>query len=206
MTMVVVFGGTGFLGRRLVRRLAAEGVTVRVAVRNPARARSALRDTALSRTTLLHGDVRDQTSVAAAIGSADAVVNTVSAYVERGGASFEAIHEHGARTVARQAAAAGVARLVLVSGIGADAESRSPYIRVRGRSELVVEHAFPGATIVRPGASCHLNSLCPAARRRAAGHPPQRTLARPSLMAPLSEPLTSGRPRLRKTFPRSDRT
>jgi len=83
---------------------------------------------------------------------ADAVVNTVAAYVEKGGVTFEAVHVQGAETVAREAVAAGVARLVLVSGIGADADSRSPYIRARGRGEQVVQQTFPEATIVRPGA------------------------------------------------------
>jgi NADH dehydrogenase len=73
-------------------------------------------------------------------------------YVEKGGVTFEAVHVQGADTVAREAVAAGVARLVLVSGIGADPDSRSPYIRARGRGELMVQQTFPGATIVRPGA------------------------------------------------------
>jgi NADH dehydrogenase len=76
----------------------------------------------------------------------------VSAYLEKGEVTFESVHERGARTVAREAAAAGVARLVLVSGIGANPESASPYIRSRGRGELVVQQESPGATIVRPGA------------------------------------------------------
>jgi uncharacterized protein YbjT (DUF2867 family) len=131
----------------VVLRLPGKGVRQR----HPARARSALREADLDRVTILRADVCDQASVAAAIGSAEGVVNVVSAYVERGGASFEAIHERGARTVARQAAAAGLTRLVLVSGIGADPESRLPYIRVRRRGELVVQHTFPAATVVRPG-------------------------------------------------------
>ena len=150
MTTVSVFGGTGFLGRCLVRRLAAEGATVRVAVRHPERARSVLRAASLDRVTVFCADVRDQISVAAAVAGADAVVNAVSAYVEKGGVTFESVHEHGAEALAREAAAAGVARLVLVSGIGA--ESGSSYIRARGRGELVVRQAFPGATIVRPSA------------------------------------------------------
>ena len=68
------------------------------------------------------------------------------------GVTFEAVHVQGAETVAREAVAAGVARLVLVSGIGADPNSTSPYIRARGRGELTVQQTFPGATIVRPGA------------------------------------------------------
>ena len=152
MTTVVVFGGAGFLGRRLVHRLVTEGMTVRVAVRHPDPARFELRSIGFDRVTVIPADVRDQASVAAALAGADAVVNTVSAYVEKGGATFEAVHVQGAETVAREAVAAGVARLVLVSGIGADADLGSPYIRARGRGELVVRKAFPGASIVRPGA------------------------------------------------------
>ena len=152
MATVVVFGGGGFLGRRLVDRLTAEGMTVRVAVRHPDPARIELRSTGFERVTVVSADVRDQASVAAAIAEADAVVNAVSAYVEKGGVTFDAVHVRGAENVAREAAAAGVARLVLVSGIGADPDSSSPYIRARGRGELIVQQAFPGATIVRPGA------------------------------------------------------
>jgi uncharacterized protein YbjT (DUF2867 family) len=96
--------------------------------------------------------VRDQGSVAAAIAGVDAVVDAVSAYVEKGGVTFEAVHVRGAENVAREAVAAGVARFVLVSGIGADRYSSSPYIRSRGRGEVMVRQAFPSATIVRPGA------------------------------------------------------
>jgi uncharacterized protein YbjT (DUF2867 family) len=132
MTTVVVFGGAGFLGRRLVHRLATEGMTVRVAVRHPDPARIELRSMGFDRVTAVRADVRDQASVAAAIAGANAVVNTVSAYVEKGGVTFEAVHVQGAETVAREAVAAAVARLVLVSGIGADADSGFSYIRARG--------------------------------------------------------------------------
>ena len=152
MTTVVVFGGAGFLGRQLVHRLTAEGMTVRVAVRHPDLARIELRSMGFDRISVVPADVRDQASVAAAIAGANAVVNTVSAYVEKGGVTFEAVHVRGAEAVAREASAAGVARLVLVSGIGADADSGSPYIRARGRGERMVQQAFPGVTIVRPGA------------------------------------------------------
>jgi uncharacterized protein YbjT (DUF2867 family) len=152
MTTVSVFGGTGFLGRRLVQRLTAEGTTVRVAVRHADRARSALRAAGLDRVTVFGADVRDQAAVAAAVAGTDAVVDAVSAYIETAGVTFEAVHERGAETLAREAATAGVARFVLVSGIGADPESASPYIRARGRGERAVQQAFPGATIVRPSA------------------------------------------------------
>lgn len=152
MTVVSVFGGTGFLGRRLVQHLAAKGMTVRVAVRRTDRAASALRAADLQRVTVIRADVRDRASVAAVVAGVDAVVNTVSLYVEKGSVTFESIHERGAETVAREATVAEVARLVHVSGIGADAESRSPYIRARGRGELAVRRAFPSATVIRSSA------------------------------------------------------
>ena len=152
MSTIVVFGGGGFLGRRLVNRLTAEGMTVRVAVRHPDHARFDLRSMGFDLVTVIHADVRDRASVAAALTGMDAAVNAVSTYVEKGGVTFEAVHVQGAENVAREAAAAGIARLVLVSGIGANLDSGSPYIHARGSGELVVRQAFPGATIVRPSA------------------------------------------------------
>jgi uncharacterized protein YbjT (DUF2867 family) len=152
MTTVVVFGGTGFLGRRLVHRLAAEGTLVRVAVRQPDGAQNDLPATDVAQVTFVRADVRDQASVAAAMTETDAVVNAVSAYVEKSDVTFEAVHVQGAEKVAQEAARLGVARLVLVSGLGADPQSQYPYIRSRGRGELAVQRAFPGATIVRPSA------------------------------------------------------
>jgi len=152
MATVVVFGGTGFLGRRLVEHLTTEGATVRVAVRHPDQARSILRAAGLNKIDVFGADVRDQASVAAALAGAGAVVNAVSAYVEKGGVTFEAVHVQGAETVARESVAGGIARLMHISGIGADPDSGSPYIAARGRGELMVKQAFPGATIIRPGA------------------------------------------------------
>lgn len=152
MATITVFGGTGFLGRRIVRRLAEDGAVVRVAVRRPDHGRGTLGAPDLARVAFLRADVRDEASIAAALAGADAAVNAVSAYVETGGVTFAAVHERGAAAVARAAAAAGVSRLVLVSGIGADAESPSPYIRARGRGETLVREAFPAATIVRSAA------------------------------------------------------
>jgi NADH dehydrogenase len=152
VTTVCVFGGTGFLGRRLVRRLVSNGTAVRVAVRHPDQARRALPAADLDGVTVFAADVRDRSSIAGAVSGADAVVNAVSAYVETRDVTFTAVHEQGAETLAREAASAGLARLVLVSGIGADPESSSAYIRSRGRGERGVQEAFPGATIIRPSA------------------------------------------------------
>ena len=152
MNIVTVFGGTGFLGRRIVKRLAADGTTVRVAVRHPEEAKSALGAAVLQRVNVVRADVGDPSSVAAAVAAADAVINAVSAYVEKDGITFESVHVVGAETLARVSAAAGVGRFVLVSGIGADPGSQSPYIGARGRGELAVRQAFASAAIVRPSA------------------------------------------------------
>jgi uncharacterized protein YbjT (DUF2867 family) len=166
---VTVFGGSGFLGRRIVQRLAADDAEVRVAVRHPERAAALTGAGKAGQVTAVHADVWDETTVAPAVEGADAVVNTVGHYVERGKASFEAIHGQGARHVAAAAAAAGVARLVHISGIGADPASDSPYVRARGIGERLVREAFPAATILRPSVmfgpdDAFLNTLAALAR------------------------------------------
>jgi uncharacterized protein YbjT (DUF2867 family) len=98
----------------------------------------------------IYADVWDEPSVGPALEGSDAVINTVGHYVERGKATFEAIHGHGAVHVARAAALAGVARLVHISGIGADAASVSTYVRARAIGERLVRERFPQATILRP--------------------------------------------------------
>ena len=147
---VTVFGGTGFLGRRVVRHLADRGFAVRVASRHPDRERALFPgDSAIQP---IRADVTDDRSVALAVAGAQAVVNAVSLYVERGAATFRAIHVEAAARVAAQARQAGVTSLVHVSGIGADPSSRSPYIRSRGEGDLAVRAAFPAAALVRPSA------------------------------------------------------
>jgi len=96
-------------------------------------------------------DVRNPSAVSAAIEGAQSVVNAVSTYVERGGVTYTAVHVHGAGNVATACQQQNVARLVHISGIGADPVSRSTYIRARGLGELAVQKAFPNAIILRPG-------------------------------------------------------
>jgi uncharacterized protein YbjT (DUF2867 family) len=145
--LICVLGGTGFLGRRIVRRLSDHGHTVRIASRHPNRARFPIADERLQPVRI---DIDDERSLAAALAGAQGVVNAVSLYVERGNATFHSVHVEGATRVAREARRAGVERLIHVSGIGADPGSNSPYIRSRGEGELAVRSAFPDATIVRP--------------------------------------------------------
>lgn len=167
--LVTVFGGSGFLGRRIVERLAAEGTRVRVAVRRPERAPVAEDPGTGGRIEAVAADVWEEASVARALEGSWATVNTVGHYVEKRGASFDAVHGAGAENVARQARKAGARRLVHVSGIGADAASESPYVRARGMGEERVRDAFDGATIVRPSVlfgpeDRFLNTLVRAAR------------------------------------------
>jgi len=148
--LITVFGGSGFLGRQIVLRLAKDGSAVRVAVRHPEGAAFLTGARTPGPITAVRADVWDQASVAPAVAGADAVVNTVGHYVEGGGASFEAIHGQGARHVAEAAAMAGIGRLVHISGIGADPRSDSAYVRARAIGERLVAEALPAATILRP--------------------------------------------------------
>jgi len=147
---VTVFGGSGFLGRAIVKRLLTEGITVRLAARHPDNAAIDRRPDRGGDLQPVYADLRDETSVAQAVEGADAVVNTVGLYVERGAETFEAVHELGALNVAHQAATLGVDRLVHISGIGADLNSESRYVRARAKGELLVMDAFARATILRP--------------------------------------------------------
>jgi uncharacterized protein YbjT (DUF2867 family) len=145
---VVVFGGTGFLGRRVVRHLLDHGYAVRVASRHPERGES-LFSANPSQLGLVQADIGEDASIRGALRDAFAAVNAVSLYVEHGNQTFHSVHVEAAERLARQARDAGVARLVHVSGIGADPASSSPYIRSRGEGEHVVRAAFPEATIIR---------------------------------------------------------
>jgi NADH dehydrogenase len=143
---VTVFGGTGFLGRNLVDRLVRQGYRVRVAVRNP---RPDLFQDTGNRVEQVQTDVCNPQSVADAIEDADGVVNAVGLYVESRGATFEAVHVAGAQCVAQQSVISG-AKLVHISGIGADTGSASAYIRARAVGEQRVREAAPHAVILRP--------------------------------------------------------
>jgi uncharacterized protein YbjT (DUF2867 family) len=147
---ITVFGGTGFLGRRIARHLLEHRFDVRTASRHPERVRP--RPDGAPETT--RADIRDDTTVAAALFGAYGAVNAVSLYVERGRATFEAVHVEAAARVARLARESGVERLIHVSGIGADPTSSASYIAARGRGEIAVEQAFPGAILIRPAVMC----------------------------------------------------
>ena len=146
---VTVFGGTGFLGRRIVRHLRFREFSVRIASRHPDRGHRLFGpdDPQLQS---VEADVHDERSVADALAGAYGVANAVSLYLERGQETFHSVHVESAQRVAAQAHRAGVERFVHISGIGADAASQSRYIRKRGEGELVVRAAFRDAIVIRP--------------------------------------------------------
>jgi NADH dehydrogenase len=147
--IITVFGATGFLGQRIVRHLHERGRAVRIASRHPARGR-ALFGADDPRLQPIEGDLQSNQSVADAIAGAHAVVNSVGLYTEYGKETFHSVHVEGAQRVAVEARRLGVEQLVHISGIGANAQSRSPYIRSRGQGELAVRTTYPGAILVRP--------------------------------------------------------
>jgi len=166
---VTVFGGSGFLGRQIVKCLAAEGVSIRVAVRHPERASFLERMGRDGQIEVVHADVWDESTVARAVTKATWVINTVGHYVEKSGATFDAIHGQGAHNVAQQAGNAGVERLIHISGLGANPTSDSPYVKARGIGEILVKEAFDGVTILRPSVifgpdDAFLNTLAGMAR------------------------------------------
>ncbi len=148
--LATVFGGSGFLGRHVVRRLAGEGWTVRVAVRDPVSAAYLTPMGHIGQIVPVAADVGNAASVRAAAAGAEVVVNLVGILYERKAGAFEAVHVRGAAAVAAAAREAGARRLVHVSALGADPDSASLYARSKAGGEAAVREAFPAATVLRP--------------------------------------------------------
>ena len=144
---VTVFGGTGFLGLMIVYQLLDAGHAVRIASRRPALPADLQRH---DRVEHCSADIRNDDDVARAVAGSRGAVNAVSLYVEQRDLRFTTIHVEGAARLARAASEAGVEHLVHISGIGADAGSRSAYIRARGEGEAAVTTEFRDALMVRP--------------------------------------------------------
>ena len=143
LRVVTVFGGTGFLGRRVVRHLRERDFSVRIASRHPERGEELFdRDDPHLRS--IETDIHDEDAVITALAGAWGAVNAVSLYVERARETFHSVHVEAAGRIAALAHCAGLARLVQVSGIGADPQSKSLYIRKRGEGERAVRAAFAG--------------------------------------------------------------
>jgi len=149
-SVATVFGGSGFIGRYLVKRLAAAGHVVRVAVRDTEAALFLKPMGAVGQVVPLYANLAEPATVARAVADADIVVNLVGILAEPRAGDFQRVQADGAGGIATAAAAAGVRRLVQMSAIGADPGAASLYARSKGQGEQMVRAAFPSATILRP--------------------------------------------------------
>lgn len=148
--LVTIYGGSGFVGRYVARRMAKAGWRVRVAVRHPNDALFVKPYGAVGQVEPVACNIRDDASVRAVMQGADAVINCVGILAPVGRNSFAAVQAEGAARIARIAAEIGVERLVHISAIGADAASQSAYQRSKAAGEAAVQAAFPRAVILRP--------------------------------------------------------
>ena len=148
--LVTIYGGSGFVGRYIARRLAKQGWRVRVAVRRPNEAGFVRPYGTPGQVEPLFCNIRDDASVRAAMRGAEAVVNCVGTFDKGGANNFDAVQNEGAGRIARIATELGIARLVHVSALGADAGSDSLYARTKAQGEAAVLAAFPNAMILRP--------------------------------------------------------
>ena len=147
---VTIFGGSGFVGRYIARRLAKEGWRVRVACRRPNEALFVRSYGAVGQVEPVFCNIRDDASVAAALAGASAAVNCVGTFDRGGTNNFDSVQSEGAGRIARLAASGGLSALVHISAIGADVDSVSDYSRTKGEGEAAVLAAFPNAMILRP--------------------------------------------------------
>jgi NADH dehydrogenase len=148
--VVTVFGGSGFLGRYVVRRLANAGARVRVICRHPHKAIHLKPMGEVGQITLERGDVTKTDDLSPYIEGSRHVVNLIGILFEKGDQRFDVIQAETPARIAAAAAAAGVERLVQLSAIGADPESPAAYGRTKAAGEAAVREAFPAATILRP--------------------------------------------------------
>lgn len=149
-SLVTVFGGTGFVGKYVVRALARHGWRIRVAARNPLRAPQLKVMGEVGQIEFARADLKSPDSVAAAVEGAEAVVNLVGVLAQLGRQTFDALQAQGAAAIAEAAAERGITRFIQISAIGADARSPSAYARTKAAGEAAVRAAIPTATVLRP--------------------------------------------------------
>jgi NADH dehydrogenase len=148
--LVTIFGGSGFVGRYIARRLAKDGWRIRVACRNPDEAAFVRPYGVVGQVEPVFANIRDDASVRAVLRGTQAVVNCVGTFDAWGRNSFQAVQAEGASRVARIAAEEGVGRMVHLSAIGASETSDSDYARSKAAGEAGVLAQMPGAVILRP--------------------------------------------------------
>jgi uncharacterized protein YbjT (DUF2867 family) len=148
--LVTIYGGSGFVGRYITRRMAKAGWRVRVAVRRPNEAMYVKPYGTVGQVEPVLCNIRDDASVAQVMQGADAVINCVGILASKGKNTFEAVQADGATRVARLAAEQGIAKMVHISAIGADANSESDYSQTKAQGEAGVLAHMPDAIILRP--------------------------------------------------------
>lgn len=148
--IVTIYGGSGFLGRQIARRMAKQGWRVRVAVRRPTEALFVRTYGAVGQVEPVPCNIRDDLSVRAAMSDVDAVVNCVGIMVNEGKNRFDPVHAEGAARVGRLSKEMGVERVVQISAIGADADSVSAYLTSKAEGEAELLRERPDAVILRP--------------------------------------------------------
>ena len=148
--LVTVFGGSGFVGKYVVRALCKAGIRVRVAMRRPHLGNDLRVMGVVGQVQLIQANIRNPESIARAIDGADAVINLVGIITERGKQTFDSTIHHGSRLIAEATKAAGIKQLVQISAIGANKDSKSDYFVAKAMAEDAVLKNVPTATILRP--------------------------------------------------------
>ena len=186
---VTVFGGSGFLGQAIVRALAPQGYLVRVAARRIELAEKVKTAGDVGQITLMRANLRAPQSVAHAIAGSQAVINAAGIAFEHGRQRYKAVHAGGARTIAEASRAAGVERLIHVSGIGADSRSwKNRYVQSKVEAEDAIVAGFETATILRPSVVFGPDDVL------------FNRLARIAAMAPFMPVVGSGRAKVQPVF------
>ncbi|MCR9215032.1 MAG: complex I NDUFA9 subunit family protein [Proteobacteria bacterium] len=155
--LITIIGGTGFIGRHLVSRLATSGYRIRLATRDPESATQLMTQGNVGQIVGLKTNVRNQQSVERAVADADIVINLVGILYERGAQKFGAIHVDAAERIAAASKAAGVSQLIHMSALGADKQHEALYARSKAAGEELASKEFPGATILRPSVVFGIN-------------------------------------------------
>lgn len=148
--LVTIFGGSGFIGKYVVRALVSDGWRVRVAMRRPHTGLDLKVIGNTGQVQLVQANLRFPLSVQRAVDGSDAVVNLVALLYESGKQTFEALHVRGAETLATACAEAGIKNLVHISALGADINAEADYARSKGEGEALIRAQIPTADILRP--------------------------------------------------------